>query len=965
MCLVACSSERNAPPYTPEEALETFEIHPDFAVELYAAEPLVTDPVAIDFGPNGEVWVVENSGYPLDVEGHRGRVKRLRDTDGDGRPDRADVFIDKLVMPTGVMAWKNGVLVTDPPEVVYFEDSDGDGVADVRRTLLAGFAFGNPQHTVSSPVYGLDNWIYLSHDGSTRSVVFSDLFDQGSEIHFPEKPDGPRFPVARRSVRFKPGTFELEMLAGPSQFGTAFGPFGDVFPHNNSNHVRHEPIDARYLERNPAFRLGEPWDDMFVDGHPAEVYPITLDPRFEMLTNVGVMTSASGLTRYLGGAFPGHEDLAVVAEPAHNLVHADRWSPKGSTYEARRLHPADREFLASTDAWFRPVNFTIGPDGALYLVDYYRRVIEHPEWTSDELYESEELYDGDDRGRIWRITPAGGLPFVRPAMGEAADAERVARLADPNVWYRRTAQRLLVERGAVDPALLRENPPDSAAGRAHRLWTLEGLGELEWSDVTRGLGDPDPDVARTAVRLAEPFRETARDWLEKLLAVEANPDPRVRLQLLLTLGDSSDARARAFRDRALAEGLDDPWIQAAALTWPDQDPVRLLTRAKPGEAGERFVRRLASMAGAAEDSGAERLLAAVARDDQPWRQAAALRGLAESVEARDVSSRRTPLELATSSDPAVREAALALIEEIGLGESAATVAAKAAKTAFDASKDAAARAEALRLLALADPAPYREPLEALLAAPATAEDLQAAAARAYGAIDGVEPAAFLVERIRALLPGARSAALDAFAQSDARSRVLLDAIESGEVSRWMLDFSQMRRLVMHEDPGLRARAHDLLEQAESDRRHILEGYRKGLAETQAEAARGRTVFQRVCRECHQFRGEGEEVGPDLATVATRPAAAILADILLPNQSIAQTYEAYVVELEDGRIIDGVIGPQTPTTVTLRREGGVEDVIERDQIKSMRATQLSAMPENMEDRVSVTDMAHLIRYIKSR
>ncbi|MEZ5364807.1 MAG: hypothetical protein R2748_21335 [Bryobacterales bacterium] len=637
----ACSAPQG-PPYAPRDAVETFELHPDFAIELFASEPDIADPVALEFDDKGRMWVVENSGYPLDVDGHRGRVKLLEDTNGDGRPDKTTLFADKLTLPTGVMAWKRGVIVTDAPDVLYLEDSDGDGRADVREVLLTGFAFTNPQHTVSSPVYGLDNWIYLSHEGYTRAVVFSKEFgDPGSEIHFTDLPGGPRVPVDRRSVRFKPDSHELELLAGPSQFGMAFDERGAVFSHNNSNHARHEVIAARYLERNPLLRLAQPYEDIFEEGNPAKVFPITLNPRFEMLSGVGQMTSACGLTRYLGGAFPGYEDTAFVAEPTHNLVHADRWSVKGSTYVAKRLEPAEKEFLASRDAWFRPVNFTIGPDGALYLVDYYREVIEHPEWTSSETYESEILYHGDDRGRIWRITPKDGLPFVQVNLGAMSTAELVGELKSANIWHRRTAQRLLVER--KDEAAV---PLLRAQEGVHALWTLEGLGALKDENVAKALASADPAVRQNGIVLAEPRLGGAPRLAKSVLALAGDSDPHVRFQALLTLGELDSAEARQARDEALFAGIEDEWVQAAALTWADARPQQLYAEAQrrlgdsPTEKQLTFFKRLAVMAGGSRNRAAiSALLGSVRADASAERQAAALEGLRAGLGSRRTQGR--------------------------------------------------------------------------------------------------------------------------------------------------------------------------------------------------------------------------------------------------------------------------------------------------------------------------------------
>jgi putative membrane-bound dehydrogenase-like protein len=967
---LACSSAPEGPPYSPEDALETFELHPDFEIELFASEPAIHDPVALEFDERGRMWVVENSGYPLDVDGHRGRVKLLEDLDGDGRPDKTTLFADKLTLPTGVMAWKNGVIVTDAPDVLYLEDADGDGVADVRRPLLTGFAFTNPQHTVSSPVYGLDNWIYLSHEGYTRAIVFSKEFgDPGSEIHFPDVADGPRVPVDRRSVRFKPDAHALELLAGPSQFGMTFDAWGATFAHNNSNHARHEVIAARYLERNPLLRLAQPYEDIFEEGNPAEVFPITVNPRFEMLSGVGQMTSACGLTRYLGGAFPGYEDTAFVAEPTHNLVHADRWQARGSTFVARRLEPADKEFLASRDAWFRPVNFSIGPDGALYVVDYYRHVIEHPEWTSSETYESEILYHGDDRGRIWRITPKGGLPFVKADLAAMSAAELVEQLGSPNIWRRRTAQRLLVARG--DPSAA---PLLRAQGGVHALWTLEGLAALSPDDVQKALADPEPGVRLNAIRLAEPRLPAAPKLAAAVLALADDRDARVRFQALLTLGDLDSAPARQARDALLFKGIEDEWVQAAALTWRNARPEALYAEALRKLGGEQtparlaFFRRLAEMAGATRERAViASVLQSIQRDTEAPRQAAALEGLRQGVEGRGArqavadADRHLILGLRATESREVREAAVSLLEEVGL-EGGRALPFIISREELTAARKVVPwqRAEAIRVLALAEP--RDEELLRRLTDSSEPEEVQVAAVRAYGQIDSDEVVLDLLSRFREFTGKARTEAAEAMYRSDTRIVALIDAIERGDVQPWMLNFVQKRRLVMHPDPALRARARKLLDASEGDRRAVLDRYRAAL-EAEGDPARGRAVFERVCKKCHAINEDGEEVGPDLATVRTRPAAAILSDILQPNESIAQTYEAYVVETNDGEVYEGVIGPQGPTFVTLRREGGEEDVIERPRIRSMRAAQLSAMPNDLEQQVSVEEMADLLAYIR--
>ena len=312
----------------------------------------------------------------------RVRSKLLTDTDGDGRMDQSTVFAEGLVLPNGILRWKQGVLVTDAPDVLYFEDTTGDGKADVRKVMLTGFALSNPQHNLNHPVLGLDNWIYLAHEGTVATKTYQEEFgDPGKAIFYPDLPDGPRLPqnANGRSVRFRPDAQALEMLSSKSQFGHTFDQWGDYFLVSNANHIYQEVIAAPYLNRNPELLVSDATQSVSDHGNAAEVFPITKNPENQLLTDVGVITSACGLTAYLGGAFPDDYNNNATfrgrtCEQSGACGPAE--SARGQLH--RQPPPENKEFLASTDSWFRPVNMYIGPDGALYVVDYYRQIIEHP-----------------------------------------------------------------------------------------------------------------------------------------------------------------------------------------------------------------------------------------------------------------------------------------------------------------------------------------------------------------------------------------------------------------------------------------------------------------------------------------------------------------------------------------------------------------------------------------------------------
>lgn len=996
--LAACS--KPGPPYSAKDALKTFRIEAGFRIEPYITEPDIRSPVAMEWDENGRIYVVEDPGYPLNVEGKVGRVIMLEDTDGDGKPDRRTVFADKLTMPTGVMRWKKGILVSDAPDILYFEDTDGDGKADIRRVVLTGFAFTNPQHMVNNPVYGLDNWIYLGHEGPAGATVFTDKFgDRGSNLRFPDAPNGPELPPARRMVRLRPDSHQLEYLASGTQFGHSFDAWGHQFTVSNEDHIREEVIIASYLTRNPQLSATSAMERISDHGAAADVYPITHNARVEMLSGVGSFTSACAITVYLGGAFPSLGLFSLTAEPAQNLVHRDVLTPSGASYLAKRAQEGV-EFLASTDAWFRPVNFFIGPDGALYMLDYYRLVIEHPEWMATKTYQSPDLYKGSDRGRIYRISPESPLPLPgKIRLGQATDEELVKQLESPNIWWRRTAQRLLVERqsaGAAGSLVQLFETSASPAGRLHALWTLDGLQKLDPKLIEKALSDAEPGVRENAIVMAESRLASDPALSAKLLQMGNDPNPRVQFQLLCTLGGIDSPASRAVQERLLAQNIENPWMQVAALSASADRAPQLFKAAAAFEsqntpARANYFHQVTAVIGARRNPAEVRaVLDTVVRADKPeasWWRTASLEGLSQgwggggrrgqgagrggrgggrggrgAPEIQENVGQDLLLKLFEGSDGSVRRASLRLLAATGLPASAAAAREKAVATAGKDDADANLRADSISLIAIDDPASHEDLFKKLID-PKQPEAVQAAAVRALGRVRGAEIATFLLQRWRAMTPAVRSEAADAMFTDPERPKLLLAAIKGDTVQPWTLQFRHKRNLLMSRDVALREEARGLLEEKAGEREQVLKRYEAAL-QMNGDPGKGRQVFERVCSKCHKLNGLGHDVGPDLATIRNRPPQLILPDIIMPNKSIAQGYESYVIETKTSGIIDGVLGPQSPTTITIRHEEGKEDVIRRDDIRDMHVTNLSAMPADLEKQVSVQDMADLLKYIKA-
>ena len=987
LLLALPGSDPEGPPYAPDEALGTFRLADGFRIEPFAAEPHVQDPVAMTVDEAGRVYVAEMPGYPLDTGGS-GRVKRLEDTDGDGVIDQSTLFADGLVLPTGLMRWKDGLLVTDAPDVLFLADRDGDGQAEHREVVLTGFARSNPQHNFNDPTFALDGWVHLANNGAIWwTEDYKDAFgDRGGKVYFPARPDGPRLGrnALDHNVRFRPDAFALEALSSGSQFGRTFDAGGHRFSNDNTHPAYHEVVAARYLARAPDLPVREATHDLPTYGVPPAVYPITKDPEHQLLTDRGVMTSAAGITWYLGGLFPEpFSRVTFHAEPVHNLVHAALVEPQGATFTARRLLEG-REFLASEDAWFRPVNFYVGPDGALYVIDYYRQIVEHPEWMDEATRRSDALWNGTDRGRIWRVVPerAEAAAWVDGLdLGEANAARLVALLDHENAWWRLNAQRLLLDRRPPEAAPLLTDLVQNGAtagGRLHALHTLDALGALTPDVLRAALHDEAADVRESAIALAEARLATDPSLADALLARVDDPDPRVRFQLLLTLGELTSEAARAARGDLLYRDLEDPWVPVAALTARDAEDHDRFAEAVRRLAGQetdgrrRYVRLLGAAIGAREEAAEIRdLLARTSAEGAAWWRAAALHGLADGLRGRrtdalDAAALTRAFFAAGDEDPArgdadLRDAYLALLQRTGL-PSDPDVAARAIALATDRAADPSRRADALRLLALADPAPYADALRTLVD-PQEHLDVQAAAVATLGAVDHPDVAPFLLDRWAAMTPPVREAALDALVRGPARQALLIDAVEGGAVHPSALGWQRRVRLMRDTEGDVRDKARALLNEDRGTREAVVERYRPAL-EAVGDASAGQAVFARACATCHTRGGEGVAFGPDLGTVRHWPADALLAKILVPSRSIADGYAFWFVELTDGSTAGGVIAAETAGAITLRSQGGAEQTIPRSAIRSMRAAPTSPMPSGLEHQISVDEMADLLAFLKS-
>ncbi len=524
---------------SPEASLASIRVKPGFSVELAAAEPLVNDPIAIDWDPSGALWVVEMADYPLGVDGKGGRggqIRKLFDDDRDGRFDRSVNFLEGLGYPTGVFSWRKGVIVSCAPDIFYAEDANGDGKADKREVLFTGFVEGNPQHRVNGFELGLDGWIHGANGDSGGRIL--------------SKKTGKVVDIQGRDFRFKPDTGEFETESGGSQFGRHRDDWGNWFSNNNPNWLWHNVLSEREVARNPSFASGSPRQMIDSD---ARLYPISRTvPRFNSPDSVNRVTSANSPTPYRDNVFgPAFERSVFVSEPVHNVVHRVNLEPVGGTFQGgRESGELDREFLASSDNWFRPTMLKTGPDGALWIVDMYRAVIEHPEWIPDDWEAKLDLRAGADKGRIYRVRLSEFLFDKRPTSKQCPSKSAIGALASPNGTVRDLAMRLILQaKDSRQERLLRAMLDRSLApaSRVQILATLAVLGAIDARSLANALVDLDPRVRGQGLKVCGPLLEKSPELAEQVVRLADDPDAGVRFQLALALGDWPTSKAAEAR----------------------------------------------------------------------------------------------------------------------------------------------------------------------------------------------------------------------------------------------------------------------------------------------------------------------------------------------------------------------------------------------------------------------------------
>ncbi|WZO99500.1 c-type cytochrome [Isosphaeraceae bacterium EP7] len=944
---------------TPAQALESFKLHPGFRLDEVAIEPAVTDPVAICYDADGRLYVVEMRGYPYPQKVATGNVRRLEDKDGDGRYETSTIFVDGLSWPTSVVPYDGGVFIAVAPDILYAKDADGDGVAEIKVKAFSGFGVDNVQALLNGLLWGNDGWIYGVAAGN------------GGEIVNHLKPGSKPVSVRGRDFRFKPDGSAFEAISGGGQFGHSFDDWYHRFTSGNSNHIRQIVLPSQYLEHNPALAAGAVIDDIAEDGPAAPVFRISqpepwrivrtrqraADPVMSKrlppseLAITGFFTSATGVTIYRGTAFDEpYRGNAFVGDVGGNLVHRKTLEKHGVEFLAKR---ADKgaEFLASTDNWFRPVNFANTPDGTLLILDMYRETIEHPFSIPEPIKKHLDLTSGHDIGRLYNLVPSGFKARTRPSLGKATVAELVATLSDRDAWWRETAQRLLIERR--DPAtvgLLRDGlaKVGTPLGLAHRLWTLDALGALTAADVRLAAGSASADLREQAARLVADHPQMAVELGEELSRLAADAEPMVRFQTAFALWKAVDGVALPALASIARAADGDRWVRAAVLSSVGGRPLAFLDTLKGSDgflatpAGRAWVEEVAVLCGIENTkSDLDALLARYAGKQAPAGQADAVAlGIGRGLQ-RSGGSLRAYLDGGSQALADLFDGAAGVVNSEA-GE--------------------ADRVRAIRLLALGSVNRAVETLTPLLDG-RQPTSVQLAALQGLAGLPDERVAGAVIGHWKSLSPAVRGEAIEVLIARPDRVKALLDAVEASTIAATDLDAARRKQLLASTDPATRDRAAALLGKVvKSDRSKVVADFLPALTLT-FDRAKGKGVFKVACSTCHRVEGVGAEVGPNLATVTGRSVEDLLGHILDPNREVAPQFVNYSVATTDGRVVTGLIAEESATTLTLKRAEGAVDLVPRAQIEEVTSTGLSLMPEGLEKGLTQQDFADLIGYVR--
>lgn len=946
-----------------QKALKSFQLEEGLAIELVAAEPLVVDPVAFAFDDQKNLFVIEDRGYPDPIDGSSapkiGRIALLKDTNNDGQYDKRTEFATGLSYPNGILPWKGGIFVTCAPHIYYFKDTNDDGYADIQEIVLTGFNDDKTaQIRVSHPTLGLDGWVYVT-SGLNSGKITS-----------PKHPNRPAVAFTTADGRFHPETFEFQSTGGRSQFGLAFDSFGRRFGTSNRHPVMQMMIEPWHLQRNKALQFTETHQNVSAVEANAKVFPISgavttaeFIPALMSKGHTGTFTSASGVLVYNGdGLTPAHKGNVFICESAQNLVQRQIMEEDGVGFTSK-LPYEGKEFLSSTDEWFRPVFLQHGPDGALYVADMHRKVIDHPAYVPEESRHLLDFESGKADGRIYRIVSKekAGTPLNTTPWQFTADKDLVTALLSQNEWQQQTAFQIILshQKQSIVPKLkeLVVSAP-LAETRTKAIWLLHHLQHADASLLGQAMQDQSPAVREQVVRIIGSQANTSDELNAIVLRGAQDKHPKVQFHSALALGNTSDTKSVQALAQLAAQRGDDKWIRNAILSGIG-DHASLFLQALQSQknphvtAYAKVMQDLGQLFGntASIEEGQKLFQYTVQNKGNIHSRIATVLGLAEGITKRKEfqSVNSSPLVYLNGSNNATLKNFIKQVHTAVLSTS----------------NSVSERKNGLALLSYYNFSDVQTTLAKMLSNQQPA-DLQVEAVMAVRRFNDPTGARLLTAPTTwsAYTPRVKSAVIAALTSTPVFITELYTALEKGTIQPAEISSTDRTRLLKHKDEAIAKQASAYFSNFESGGRMQVYQEYKALLSSASNSSNGKTVFTTHCSACHSYGNiPGGNVGPDLGGVRNQPADALLLHIVVPNYEMYPAYQTVNIETTDGNTVSGWILAETDNSLTIRTAFSTEVSVLRKNIKQLSNPGISLMPDGLEQAMSKQDMVDLIAFLK--
>ncbi|HYE33596.1 MAG TPA: PVC-type heme-binding CxxCH protein [Methylomirabilota bacterium] len=976
-------------PTAPEKAAAKLNVHPDFDINLVASEPLMEKAISLDWDPQGRLWVAETPEYPngrninandavlLMSKGAAGqlppggkedrpardRISWLEDTNGDGTMDKKHVFADGLELVTSLVFYKDGVIVAQAPDILWLRDTNGDGKCDMQSekvTLFTGFGTFDTHAVINNMRWGFDGWIYSAvgySAGQPKSADGSTDFGR----------------VTAGIFRFKPDGSALEQVASGScnTWGFDIAPDGELFftTATCGEHFLHIVMPEKAVARGNvggvrSFSVLPDHQDIFPAVHHTR-------PAYVQIDWVGKFTAAAGSCVYNGGAWPDkYNGSHFLSETTMSLVHNDWITPKGPTFVAGKEPGREQsEFIAGSDLWFRPVHSRVGPDGALYVVDFYNQAAIHNDTRGPKhgVRNAAVRPDRDHHfGRIWRVQHKQARKFDRLNLNGGQTAELVKALEHPNGWTRATAHRLLLEKNdaaAVEPLKTVLKSSNNSFARVHAVRLLAATGKLDDATLAAAVASPDNNVKKNALRVvSEGTGVGGSEVRGGALRALQSPEARIRLDALLALQALTPDEEIARAVVAAYPSLEDRWAQSAALGVANKD-LLLFTKATLAsqanadrlrefigllgrEVGLRgdaalalsFVQQLgASKAEALQVAGLNSLTAALKPDVTPSSSAREALGALLGSQSENVRGAALPLvarwdrngELAAQTKPVIEQLYTKLNDKSLYEDFRGQI--------------------AVNLLGVRQLAPDAITKVAALLGGEASVPLQRRVVEALGNVPDAAAGAALVRAFPNLAPELQEVAFGQLVRRSDSSLTLLASVEKGEIPLTTLGPASIHRLRTHSDDEVAKRAIAVVEKIRGPQAKQKDALIETLlptVETAGNIQNGKMLYTANCANCHKYKGEGRDLAPDLTGMGAHGAHDLLVHIVDPNRVVEPNFVSVTVEKKDDESIDGVLASENEATIKMRNASG-DFEIRKSEVKSRRSNGISLMPEGFE------------------